>query len=1048
MADMFKIVVFCKFCFWLSLLLIMKGWDIELDPGPYKPKFPCLICEKAAKWSQKCLQCTSCLGWYHTSCLDMSDSLYEIHLQNQSLEWTCYHSCGMPQFWNLDSTLFKDSISNVDLSPSTSKVSDNPDSVSGPNVSFSECKSPPTPKCPHPSATSTPVTPVATPSPAKVNTSSSVSSIEISSGCSYSIGPAKKRNEITIVVANCDGVTGKKASIENMLTSLQPDVFLAVESKLDQSVFDAEFLPQTYRDSPPVRKDRKRGGGGVFIAVREGILAEHLSEFDSNCEIAWLKIHLQSKNSLIIGVFYRPPDSDITSLYELNDSISKVVAKHPRAKIFLGGDFNLPGINWESFSHTPGTPKRAESEFLLQTAADFFLDQVNFHPTRKENILELLFTSCPETVLHCDTGPRLSDHDHILIARVNLRVVQNKKKPRTIHLYKKADWDKAKEMIKSSEEEFFKNNPEDKSVNENWNHLKTCLLSVIDKCVPSKKISGRFKPPWITQKIKRLIRRKQRAYNKAKCSKKEEDWATFRRIRKKTQKKLKDSHFDYVNEAISEDGNKGLWRYLKSMRKDTCGVNTLIKDGFSASDPADKAKFLNEQFSSVFTHENTADIPDLGPSPHPQMSQIKIENAGVRKLLKDLNPNKACGSDKIPAVLLKKCAEEISPILTFIFQQTLDKGSVPDDWKIALVTPIFKKGKRSAPENYRPVSLTSICCKINEHIIVSQTISHLEQHNILVDYQHGFRRRRSCESQLLVTAHDLASVLNKHSQVDVAVLDFAKAFDKVPHQRLIEKLRFYNIHPNVISWTTSFLSNRTQSVVVDGFTSDEAAVISGVPQGTVMGPMLFLIFINDIACNISSTVRLFADDCLLYKEIVSKADTTTLQQDLTELVEWSKTWGMAFNISKCNVLSVTNATKHKIEANYEMDGKPLNNINSTLYLGVTISRKLQWKEHIDVTCSAATRMLGFLRRNLSRCPQNIKEKAYKSAIRPKLEYCSSIWDPHTQKDIDKIEMVQKRAARFVKNIPHRRTGQQTSATAIVQSSRARLGDSPTSNIGG
>ena len=141
---------------------------------------------------------------------------------------------------------------------------------------------------------------------------------------------------------------------------------------------------------------------------------------------------------------------------------------------------------------------------------------------------------------------------------------------------------------------------------------------------------------------------------------------------------------------------------------------------------------------------------------------------------------------------------------------------------------------------------------------------------------------------------------------------------------------------------------------------------------------------------------------------------------------------MAFNISKCNVLSVTNATKNKIDATYEMDGKPLNNINSTLYLGVTISRKLQWKEHIDVTCSAATRMLGFLRRNLSRCPQNIKEKAYKSAIRPKLEYCSSIWDPHTQKDIDKIEMVQKRAARFVKNIPHRRTGQQTSATAIVQ----------------
>ena len=205
-----------------------------------------------------------------------------------------------------------------------------------------------------------------------------------------------------------------------MLTSLQPDIFLAVESKLDSSVFDAEFLPPTYRDSPPIRKDRKRGGGGVFIAVREGLVAEHLTEFDSECELAWIKIHLQSKNVLIVGVFYRPPDDNITSLHELKDSISKVYSKYPRAKIFLGGDFNLPGINWETYSHIPQKPKKAECEFLLHTAEEFYLDQLNYRPTRRDNILELLFTTCPETVLHCDTGPGLSDHDHILIARVNL----------------------------------------------------------------------------------------------------------------------------------------------------------------------------------------------------------------------------------------------------------------------------------------------------------------------------------------------------------------------------------------------------------------------------------------------------------------------------------------------------------------------------------------------------------------------------------------------------------------------------------------------------
>ena len=405
---------------WLTSLLLRAG-DVETHPGPYQPKFPCFICNKAAKWKQKCLQCTMCLGWYHTSCLDMSDSLHAIHAANISLEWTCYQGCGMPQFWNLDSSIFNSS-PNVDI-PTSPTPQNPPPRTPDPSPSAST----------RPSATSTPV---ARPDLSDIETSAS--SIDDTSGRSFSIGPAKKRDEITIVVANCDGVTGKKATIENMLTSLQPDIFLAVESKLDDSVYDAEFLPPTYRDSPPARKDRKRGGGGVFIAVREGIIAEQLTEFDSECEIAWTKIQLECKNFLIVGVYYRPPDSSIASLQELNTSISKIRTKYPRAKIFLGGDFNLPGINWETYSHTPLKPKKADCEYLLQTAADFHLDQLNTNPTRKQNILELLFTSCPETVLHCETGPGISDHDHILITRVKLRVSQNKKQPRTIHLFQQS----------------------------------------------------------------------------------------------------------------------------------------------------------------------------------------------------------------------------------------------------------------------------------------------------------------------------------------------------------------------------------------------------------------------------------------------------------------------------------------------------------------------------------------------------------------------------------------------------------------------------------
>merc|ERR1711923_386122 len=167
------------------------------------------------------------------------------------------------------------------------------------------------------------------------------------------------------------------------------------------------------------------------------------------------------------------------------------------------------------------------------------------------------------------------------------------------------------------------------------------------------------------------------------------------------------------------------------------------------------------------------------------------------------------------------------------------------------------------------------------------------------------RRRRSCETQLLITTHDLAKIMNRRSQADVAVLAFSKAFDKVPHERLIQKLNHCNLHPNTVEWIRSFLTDRSQRVVVDGHTSDEKPVLSGVPQGSVLGPILFLIFINDISDSIDSFLRLFADDCLLYREIKTREDQDMLQKDLDTLVKWAKKWGMEFNIKKCNILSIT-----------------------------------------------------------------------------------------------------------------------------------------------
>ena len=266
----------------------------------------------------------------------------------------------------------------------------------------------------------------------------------------------------------------------------------------------------------------------------------------------------------------------------------------------------------------------------------------------------------------------------------------------------------------------------------------------------------------------------------------------------------------------------------------------------------------------------------------------------------------------------------------------------------------------------------------------------------------------------------------------MAVLDFSKAFDKVPHHLLIEKLKYYNLNEDVVGWITSFLSDRTQRVVVDGYSSDESPVLSGVPQGSVLGPVLFLLFINDIADDLSSIVRLFADDCIVYRQINCRDDQIALQRDLDKLVEWAQTWGMEFNIKKCNILTITWKTSKKLTYTYKMEGQVVEGVRSTKYLGITLTDKLKWNLHINKISGAANRMLGFMWRNLRNSPKTIKEKAYTSFVRPKLEYSSSIWDPHVQKDVKQLEMVQHRAARFVTNCPHQHTDQQPSITAKIK----------------
>ena len=392
------------------------------------------------------------------------------------------------------------------------------------------------------------------------------------------------------------------------------------------------------------------------------------------------------------------------------------------------------------------------------------------------------------------------------------------------------------------------------------------------------------------------------------------------------------------------------------------------------------------------------------------MASIVLNIDEIKTLLSKIDENKAAGPDDIYGKILKEGSDSIALALYLIFNRSLNFCELPEDWKIAHVVPVFKKGSKDDVGNYRPVSLTSLVVKILEKLLKSRIENHLEDKKILNNTQHGFRKGKSCQSNLLEFMEVITDWVDGGDPVDIIYMDLSKAFDKVPHARLMYKLMHCGINGRVYDWIKEWLHNRKQRVILNGHKSEWQSVKSGVPQGSVLGPLLFLMYINDLEKNIKCKVSKFADDTKIAASVKNVKGCFDLQRELNKILGWADRSQMDFNIKKCKVLHAGHSNKN---FNYEIQGEWLDSVENEKDLGVIVSNDLEVSSHCLEARNKANRMLGIINRNVSYKSKEVMSKMYNSYVRPVMEYCSQVWAPHLRKDIDMLEAVQRRATRMI-----------------------------------